>query len=96
MIEGYGWTECTREEGQKKGGGLGVLYSNSCPIAEWEGLKQSTERQWVLWENKAEKIAFCNMYLACVTARREDYETDNVELLTILTEEIEYLRGITY
>ena len=76
MIEGYGWTEVNRDEGQKKGGGLGILYSNSCPIAEWEGLKESTECQWVLWENKTEKIAFCNWYLACVTAQREDYETD--------------------
>ena len=28
VIEGYGWTETNRDEGQKKGGELGILYSN--------------------------------------------------------------------
>jgi len=56
-------------------------------------MEKSSERQWILYENKTERLAFCNFYMACVTARREDFESDNLSLLTTLTTEIEYLKG---
>ena len=49
-LPGYAWLEVTREEGEKLGGGLGVLASEDLPLSDWVGKEESSERMWMLYE----------------------------------------------
>ena len=60
-IQGYTWLEVTREEGEKQGGGLGMLVNEDLPMSDWAGLEESTERMWLLYE---QALIYCfNIHL---------------------------------
>ena len=99
-IPGYAWQELNRTAGQKNGGGLAVMYKEDRTIATWEGLPSdeeiSRERMWITYNSGTEKYGFIHAYLACETSRRQEFYENNVQLLSIITSEIEYLRSLDF
>ena len=96
---GYAWEELNREDGQKRGGGLAILYKQERTVSVWKGLQHkegSRERIWLNYNSGTEKYGLLFVYMACQSYRRPDFMEDNVALLNVIAQEIQYLRSIGF
>ena len=97
-IPGYTHWRWERSEGDKGGGGLCILYREHLHPHRWipvipESLKYlEKERQWLLFDNGVEKLAFLHCYMACSTARNDDYLAWNEDLFHMMSQEIKLIR----
>ena len=96
IIIGYIWEEYTRDVTDKQGGGLGVLFKSDKPITVWPGIETTPERMWILFSNKNEKFAFCHAYIACESHRRPNHHQENINLLSLISKEMDELKAKDY
>ena len=92
QITGYSWIEYNRSGSEKQGGGLGALIKSNMPINVWDGIRKNTERMWILVQDSYEKHAYVNIYLSCQSKRRGDRSEENIEILSLIQQEIAILK----
>ena len=85
-----GFKEAIRSErkgSDKGGGGLCLYVKENIDAHPWKPsipdsvAHVSKERQWLLMDNRAQRLAFLHCYIACQTSRNNDYIEQNEHLL---------------
>ena len=97
-VPGFNIWKTERSGADKGGGGLALLYKDVLPAHQWTPIVPdnlqyiANERQWLVIDNKTERLAFLHVYIACQTTRSDSYLQWNEDLFHLLTQEALKLR----
>ena len=81
---------------------MALLYKETLPAHQWtpavpDNLQYiANERQWLVIDNKSERLAFLHVYIACQTTRSDSYLQWNEDLFHLITMESIRLRRKGY
>ena len=81
---------------------MALLYKDTLPAHQWtpavpDNLQYiANERQWLIIDNKSERLAFLHVYIACQTTRSDSYLQWNEDLFHLITMESIRLRRKGY
>ena len=97
-VPGYSMVKAERGGGDKGGGGMCILYKEALTPHHWGPKVEDrfkyveNERQWLLVDNGSERFAMLHCYVACQSARNDDYLQWNEDLFELMTNELIRLR----
>ena len=97
-MPGFNIWKTERSGSDKGGGGLALLYKDDLPAHQWTPAVPDTlqyianERQWLVIDNQAQRLAFLHVYIACQTTRSDSYLQWNEDLFSLITKESIILR----